>query len=474
MAGLAFQQYRRFAAKNRKPKPKRRAAGLRAHAREPLVDAEPVKRKKISQRRALSFLDPRAKEARRLISRLFFRPLTSADASWFFTSTLPHGQVVYTINQAFRKKVGEDAVIRIPLWKGRRVAKRCWVLALNPKLFTVPEKAEVRAATDFGVEDILTKTYIGVLKYLARHPWTSVDELRKRFSRATVDRLLWYINDRHLDPRIELDLPDPVIRTETKPISCRVNPKFVESYPLSLPEEEKRSVEDLFGKNDVELLRELARYRFITLGALAGERKERNVHQQIRKINRRCGELGLPRAVTESKKRESVRGFRMNKNFAKKFGIETETVRCLEVYFTPQQFRIITHMVENPLCTSKDIAKALGIEVSSTRRLIQEISAICRREEMEAPQLINGGRTGGAVYYLPEGFLTEFELPQRDWDPERLIQGTFERRVYRKFSNGNSTTVAKVARALGRSRNDITKAIARTNRKLERFGFDTI
>lgn len=440
-----------------------------AKARAPLVD-EP--KPKLLQSQAMGILAYNATEQNRLLVRLFRRHMTQGEAVHFFRRLEDSNYARYRVNRRFRQKIGEDAIIRVALWKGVETTGGFWVLAANPELFDVPKRISLKAGKDVHLADILAPRFRRVLHYVAAHPWASLGELTKHFERDTVIRLRTDCNARHLDPRIELEFPDPLLGTKTKPILYRANPKFASKYRVPIPTEKtERPLEELFGEDDIKLLRRLALYKIATLAELAEGRKNSNVYQQLRKINERCRELNLPEAVIELKSYGRIRRFRMNRKFAQRFGIEIMQEKCLNAYFGPKQCRIIHHMVKHPLCTISEIGRALKMDPKHVSIRLSVIRSTCKREKFAPPKWLG---TISAVHYLPNEFLETFNLDKVEWDPERSLCGKKQRRIYRHYRRQPEAKLKTAARRLNTSTNSLRLQKRKINARLEQFGFDTI
>lgn len=430
---------------------------------------------KLSLADTIKLLDPKATEQRRLFIRLFEGPLTPRTARGVFNED-SFSSLIGRINRRFQNHFGKDAILKISPWRippgDRAFVRGFWILMPNLEIFDVPPKAILQPGRDVRIADLLWVLERRILFYVAEHPLCSQEELRKHFSKSAVIRFRTNRKQSNLHPDVELPFPPPLLKTKTEPHLYWVNPELV-SYSFSTPaSKETRGVEELFGSKDREFLYGLARYEAAVLAALRqeGEQGTYNIWYRSVRINERCRELNWPEAIVRIDPEGRRMKIAMTAAFRKRAGLPEAKTEPLHNHFSPAQMRMILYLVEHPLSTSREMARALGVSASAVSSHFSGIAAACKKLGFPPIQQI----PGTYIYYLPADMLKFFGLPVRPWNPEKLFHGSIQRRVYRYLLQYPDATSKRVAKRIGTSASYVRHVKVGMRRRLQRFGFKPI
>lgn len=426
-----------------------------------------------SLQKALDILPSSAIIKRRLLASLFQHAYTIHEIRKLMTNS-NRWKCIQNINHIFREHLGQDAIIRTSLWKRRNRGGDFWVFSLNPEIFDVPERINLEPKKDVQISDLLSTRFKVILLYVRDHPFCSFKELCKIFKTRDVKEFRSYVKPENLHPAIDLQLPIPILRSATFPRIYWVNPKFAEVYQFSLPGIDiySRPIDQIFKQRDLELLRAFAKYPSTTAVFVLEGRNRLRVHEEIHSINRRCEELGLPKAIILIKSSKKSREFKMSDAFKKKFGLDyIEQQYKLENHFSLAQIKVISYLVEHPLARPQEIAEALKVSKSMIWKTIKEISFNCRKLKV---QPIETTARNFAAFYLTDEFLEIFNLPKKTWSPERLFAGEKQKRLYQYLQENPQSSLSRAAKALGISRGAVSQSLFEINKKLKKFGFQSL
>lgn len=438
------------------------------------INQNDQKRKILSFVDSLKFLNGNAMEQKRLLERLFAGPFTARSSRDF----LQYGKQIHDtaakINSRFRDKFQADAILMIRLWPRSDRAidvSNFWILILNPEIFNVAKKVQLRPGIDVKIADAMTLSKRRLLSYVAKHPFCSKEQIESHFPKNSIIRLRTDFKQNNLHPAIELEFPTPVLRTKTKPYLYWINPAFANTYSWEIAQPENHTeLQEIFSENDVKLLQRLAKCRIATLDFL-GEGK--NVYWQIEKINNRCEELKLPIAIKEKNPLGRKKRFGMNQEFRQKFGFGmVNRENKLENYFSGLQAGIIRYLVNNQPASSTEIADALGLNRETVSENLNKISDICDLHGLPSVKETFSYRN---AYYLPREFLEYFGLPVKPFEPEKCLRGKRQLRLYRYLEqHPRERNLLRIARILRMPKNGVHSTRRGINTRLVNFGFPPI
>lgn len=430
---------------------------------------------KMSAPDALQLLSKTATAQRRLVLRLFERPITSRTALSFFGYPSAHASVFYDTNRSFAAAGVQDAILRIPLWQRSKDVETTlgfWILALNPRTFDVPERVVLVPGEDVRYLDVMQPRFAKIWNYLRVNQFLSTSELESMFGANTVVRFRTDCNQRHVHPMVDLALPDPILKTDTMPELYRTNPAFEALYcgkapaPVSRP----RPLRELLDPSDISLLLKLAGYAIVTLSVLAPDKCTSNTYRKLMKLNKRCKELGLPKAVLELKPKGSEKRFKVNPKFRERYQLPNPEHKSLNVHFTPREKELLLYVAEKPMCGTMEIGVHLGISYNAVCILLKSIARKCNADKLPKPVLY--GRNPYRIY-LPESFTSAFGIPYVWVKKIKFAIGKREVEVCTYMEAHDRATKRQVADALGLSYSSVNCAVARVNRRLRGQGFLT-
>ncbi len=430
--------------------------------------------KRITLQETLDKLDPKAVDQKRLLERLFEKHLTSGEAIAFFTRLGQDRDVMGRINKRFRiLGYEEDAVLKIPFYANIRKPTDWWVIALNPKIFDVPEKIKLEPGVDVKFPDIAPPRFRKIWHYVAERRFCNIEELKEEFGRENVIRFRSQCNKKYIHPMLALTLPTPLLRTNGEPAVYWANKRFARTYGIKIPEVIRRmELDELFSENDTKLLCKIAEYLAVTLADLAEGRDSTNVQHQITKINKRCRELGLPEAITQNGKRRTTKLYCLDKKFSSLFEFTDEKRVSIDATFTNKQAAAIKFIVENPLCNNEQLANAIGTTREQVREILQRINEICKRKRWP---LIIREKTDGMLYYVPEELAKKLGLKHFAIEKRSLFTTPDQKRMFDYLEDKpRETKTRDIAKALGINMQVAVHLRIRMNRRLARFGFSAV
>ncbi|HLC68417.1 MAG TPA: hypothetical protein VJH24_01140, partial [Candidatus Bilamarchaeaceae archaeon] len=210
----------------------------------------------------------------------------------------------------------------------------------------------------------------------------------------------------------------------------------------------------------------LAGCRRATLHMLVGTTDPATIGIQLKRINERCKELGLPLAVEELPRRGKARVVQMNNAFRQRFCLlHAPSAESLESYFSSYQIAVIRYMNEHPPVRCAEMARALGVKVATVAKHLHNISSIAKAHGL--PPV----RHSYSVYYLPSEFLAYFGLPENSLDAKKLLEGAHQKKLYRYLRRYPLASSKQIAHHLCVSSDRVSNIRARMNVRLQKFGF---
>lgn len=407
-----------------------------------------------------------------LLERLAKAPMTTDDALDIYETQLIVKGLIARINDWAQERYSQDAIVRVSLAGKIGKIYGCWIICLNQNLFDVSYR-DWDVKKHVSVLDSLTpKAKAVVDKLIGLGGWATEKELKavgvsdNDFHRYVIRR------DANTNRQArEKGFPAILHATNTKPVLYRINPECKRYCDAAIPK--RRNLDSMFSPEHVELTTHLAEHGEKRLFRLAEELglSIPEVIRRVNKLNERCGELGLSKAV-EGRGPRALRIYKLTDKFAKEFDIEPEKTQSLESFFQAAEIRIINDLVKHPFSTTARISARLRHRPCTVRTHLDNIMKKCRKRE-ELSELVKIGK-GRPRFALSDEFSEQFGLEPKKVNPRVVLNGNLQQQLYDYLRRRPQATIAQAAEYLDRSYNDAFKAVKSMNKILKQAGFEPI
>lgn len=420
-------------------------------------------------RRRVGRLSGLTRSHKRLILRLFQSPMDQGEAIRQYKLTTL-SKWITEINTWARKNFGKDAIIKESL-SCRRRPGGFWTMRLDDWLFDV-DYSGYDARKHVGIADVLSPEARKVVEKLAKLGSATKEELEA--AGISAEDMFYYVTRRNTTTNKqarEKDFPDAILATNTLPRIYRVNPEFAEFCGLEVTR--RRELDGLFGGNDLIMLRYLAEHGETPPTMLARRLSipKQNITRIRHRINGRCKELDLPKAIS-IKRSTRPNSCGLTRRFSREFPeLRRKQSTDLASFFTPQQIELIKFLAQKPFSTSAQVARHLKIKPNAASRQLRLIDKVCKSRNLSPLIRIGGKRTR---YALIDKFLNRFNLEQGEVDPIVVLVGEKQRKVYRFFKDHPERTTVDARRRIGMEHERVRKTLEAINALLTQAGFKPI
>ncbi len=425
---------------------------------------------KISREELAERVGNRRTVVQEFVMALLDSPMTPAEAANALGTLDRVENTQRNINSWHRKHFGVNLIVKQAL-NGKAVTNDIWTIRLNPAVVDV-DYSGYDITKHIRMQDILTPPALAVVKKLAALGFATTKQAVD--AGISEDRIHRYLVDRSVSTNIQATargFPPVILATSTEPETYFVNPEFAGIFGLEIAK--MRDWKMLFTGNGLLLLSHLETHGDSnpTEMAVAFGKTLPIISDTLGTVNRRCKELGLPKAI-RVKRIGLKRLYCLTKEFRKECGIKQTHKPVLEHVFPGNKATIIAHIAANPFSQASEIATALGIVLGHAVVLMKEIIEICERENL--PKIVRIAKSK-CRYALSKEFAEYFGLRVAEANPERVLGSKLQARIYRYFAeHPRRRTITEAARHFVMDERNMRTAVNRINEMLKQAGLEPL
>ncbi|MDO8553515.1 MAG: hypothetical protein Q7S22_01805 [Candidatus Micrarchaeota archaeon] len=448
---------------------------------------EPIN-KKLGMKEALEAIPLQMDRKRKTIVELFRCPITKRTSIRAFKNDQSASDAILKLNQMFREKYGQDAVIKEYIF-----GKRCgfWILTLNPKLFDItPELSseyKLKPGIDIALDDILPPSHLKLVKTIARNHLCSKNEIRQNgISSSILSNALVRkgVNERFclVKNRLSIELNEIIRRTKREPNLYYLDEKFVRAFDIKLGRSEPL-IAQCFSEIERKIIVLLCSHDQLRVYQINEELGilPQNFSIIVNRINSKCHEFGWPDAMINDGGTGN-RTCKINQEFLDRHHIPHITVRDFSNYFSNRQIDVIEFVMANPLSNIAEVATHFGYNRKYVWDLFDELDKRCKKieevtEEVERkfPLLIRVGRyetrfAFSKEFYRIFGRLDDYVHP----NPLKAFLGDKNGVIYKYLIAHPKQKNVDAAKALGMTAKVLGNHTARINIDLEAAGLEPL
>ncbi|MDO8553491.1 MAG: hypothetical protein Q7S22_01685, partial [Candidatus Micrarchaeota archaeon] len=342
-------------------------------------------------------------------------------------------------------------------------SKSFWYLKLNSQLFELKSQRVFRLGEDVTFEDMFGHQELQVILFLAEHPYcirkTMIDAIGLPEKNAVVSDINGVAR--------AFGLPEPVLRTNSKPYLYSVNPKFAEWSGIAT-KPGKLIFNEIFDPKEMQIILEVLNLGIAVVADICKNLSWRrsDVRDQMVRVENICTSLGLPKPFIASGN-TLTRRYELTEEFVKHFGFKKHAVQLLKYYFTPKLIETLTAIAENPLADFSVLASKLGINVPALYHRLRDIEKISKKHGIDS--LVRVHRNHPSLVLLKPAFLKRFELPIVAPSIDQILVNSIQKIVYIEELKHRNPSAADTAKALKISVSQVYTARADARKRLNEW-----